>query len=159
MPPACAILRGSPWNAFPSRRTRPTRFLSASAACPSPCCSITSAACITSAPFFALRTRRRLKSFFSAALRAGRPSTPFRRRRWERRNRLPGNTAGAPRFPVCVVFGHEVEGIQPRLSALCDTHVRIPMLGAKHSLNVATAGGVVLYELLRKYRGLAVALP
>ncbi len=26
------------------------------------------------------------------------------------------------------------------------------MLGRKHSLNVATAGGVVLYELLRKYR-------
>ena len=26
------------------------------------------------------------------------------------------------------------------------------MLGAKHSLNVATAGGVVVYELLRKYR-------
>jgi tRNA G18 (ribose-2'-O)-methylase SpoU len=26
------------------------------------------------------------------------------------------------------------------------------MLGTKHSLNVATAGGVVLYELLRKYR-------
>jgi len=64
----------------------------------------------------------------------------------------------APRFPVCVVFGHEVEGIQPELSALCDTHVRIPMLGAKHSLNVATAGGVVLYELLRKYRNLAGAV-
>jgi tRNA G18 (ribose-2'-O)-methylase SpoU len=29
------------------------------------------------------------------------------------------------------------------------------MLGTKHSLNVATAGGVVLYELLRKYRNLA----
>jgi tRNA(Leu) C34 or U34 (ribose-2'-O)-methylase TrmL len=28
------------------------------------------------------------------------------------------------------------------------------MLGSKHSLNVATAGGVVIYELLRKYRGL-----
>jgi tRNA G18 (ribose-2'-O)-methylase SpoU len=27
------------------------------------------------------------------------------------------------------------------------------MLGAKHSLNVATAGGIVIYELLRKYRG------
>jgi tRNA G18 (ribose-2'-O)-methylase SpoU len=26
------------------------------------------------------------------------------------------------------------------------------MLGRKHSLNVATAGGVVIYELLRKYR-------
>ena len=61
-----------------------------------------------------------------------------------------------PRFPVCVVFGHEVEGIRPEVSALCDTHVRIPMLGTKHSLNVATAGGVVIYELLRKYRTLAL---
>jgi tRNA G18 (ribose-2'-O)-methylase SpoU len=59
-----------------------------------------------------------------------------------------------PRFPVCVVFGHEVEGVRPELSALCDTHIRIPMLGTKHSLNVATAGGVVIYELLRKYRAL-----
>src|SRR5438309_11062000 len=41
-----------------------------------------------------------------------------------------------PRFPVCLVFGHEVEGVRPELAALCDTHVRIPMLGAKHSLNV-----------------------
>lgn len=57
----------------------------------------------------------------------------------------------APRFPVCLIFGHEVEGIRPDVSALADTHVRIPMLGIKHSLNVATAGGVVLYELLRKH--------
>ena len=57
-----------------------------------------------------------------------------------------------PRFPVCLVFGHETDGIRPELMALCDTHVRIPMLGRKHSLNVATAGGVLLYELLRKYR-------
>ena len=59
-----------------------------------------------------------------------------------------------PRFPLCLIFGHEVEGIRPDVSALCDTHIRIPMLGLKHSLNVATAGGVVLYEVLRKYRGL-----
>jgi 23S rRNA (guanosine2251-2'-O)-methyltransferase len=59
-----------------------------------------------------------------------------------------------PRFPVCLVFGHEVDGVRPELLALCDTHVRIPMLGRKHSLNVATAGGVVIYELLRKYRRL-----
>lgn len=59
-----------------------------------------------------------------------------------------------PRFPVCVVFGNEVEGLRPELMALADTHVRIPMLGRKESLNVATAGGIVLYELLRKYRAL-----
>jgi tRNA G18 (ribose-2'-O)-methylase SpoU len=59
-----------------------------------------------------------------------------------------------PQFPVCLIFGNEKEGVSPELLELCDTHVRIPMLGFKHSLNVATAGGVVLYELLRKYREL-----
>jgi len=59
-----------------------------------------------------------------------------------------------PSFPVCVVFGHEVDGIRPQIAERCDTHVRIPMLGIKHSLNVATAGGVAIYELLRKYREL-----
>jgi tRNA G18 (ribose-2'-O)-methylase SpoU len=59
-----------------------------------------------------------------------------------------------PSFPVCIAFGNEVEGLGAALRERCDTHVRIPMLGQKHSLNVATAGGVVIYELLRKYRGL-----
>jgi len=59
-----------------------------------------------------------------------------------------------PRFPVCIVFGNELEGICPEVSARCDIQIRIPMLGLKHSLNVATAGGVVIYELLRKYREL-----
>lgn len=57
-----------------------------------------------------------------------------------------------PVFPVCLVFGHEVDGIRPEVAEKCDVHIRIPMLGMKHSLNVATAGGVVLFELLRKYR-------
>ena len=59
-----------------------------------------------------------------------------------------------PRFPLCVAFGNEVEGLRPELLQLATTHVRIPMVGHKKSLNVATAGGVVLYELLRKYRTL-----
>jgi tRNA G18 (ribose-2'-O)-methylase SpoU len=59
-----------------------------------------------------------------------------------------------PRFPVCVIFGHEVAGLSPEVEGLADTHIRIPMLGMKHSLNVATAAGVVLFELLRKYRAL-----
>jgi tRNA G18 (ribose-2'-O)-methylase SpoU len=57
-----------------------------------------------------------------------------------------------PRFPVCIIFGNEITGVTPELIEKCDTHVRIPMLGLKHSLNVATAGGIVIYELLRKYR-------
>jgi tRNA G18 (ribose-2'-O)-methylase SpoU len=57
-----------------------------------------------------------------------------------------------PNFPVCVAFGNEVDGLRPELLELADSHVRIPMLGKKTSLNVATAAGIVLYELLRKYR-------
>ena len=57
-----------------------------------------------------------------------------------------------PRFPVCVVFGNEVEGLSEEVSAACDVYVRVPMLGLKQSLNVSVAGGVVLFELLRKYR-------
>ncbi len=59
-----------------------------------------------------------------------------------------------PHFPVCVLFGSEVDGLDAATAAMADTFVRIPMLGLKHSLNVATAGGVVLFELLRKYRAL-----
>ncbi len=57
-----------------------------------------------------------------------------------------------PRFPVCVVLGNELEGVSAAALERADVRVEIPMLGLKHSLNVATAAGVVLYELLRKYR-------
>ena len=59
-----------------------------------------------------------------------------------------------PRFPVCVLFGHEVDGLPRTLLNACDTFVRLPMLGLKHSLNVSSAGAIVMYELLRKYREL-----
>ena len=66
--------------------------------------------------------------------------------------------AWQPKFPVCVLFGNEVEGLHPKLLEMANTHVRIPMLGQKTSLNVATAAGIVLYELLRKYRMLTMNL-
>ena len=53
---------------------------------------------------------------------------------------------------MLLVLGNEVEGLGAELLEAADTHVRIPMLGMKHSLNVATAGGIAIYELLRKYR-------
>lgn len=61
-----------------------------------------------------------------------------------------------PRFPLCVAFGNEVDGLRPELLEMAEAHVRIPMLGQKKSLNVATAGGIVLYELLRKFRSLGM---
>lgn len=58
----------------------------------------------------------------------------------------------APRWPVAVLFGHEVDGLPPHVLERCRTHVRVPMRGQKRSLNVATAGGVVMYELARRWR-------
>jgi 23S rRNA (guanosine2251-2'-O)-methyltransferase len=55
----------------------------------------------------------------------------------------------SPDWPVCLVLGHEREGVSPALATLFDSVIRIPMLGRKGSLNVATAAGVALYELLR----------
>lgn len=57
-----------------------------------------------------------------------------------------------PRFPVLIVFGHEVEGLPAEIVERCNMRVRIPMIGTKRSLNVATAGGVAMYELFRKMR-------
>lgn len=56
--------------------------------------------------------------------------------------------------PVALVFGNEVVGINPDVLALCDAAVRIPMMGFKNTINVATAFGVVSYEVLRRWNAL-----
>lgn len=57
-----------------------------------------------------------------------------------------------PTFPTCVVFGNEVDGVAPEVLERADVCVQLPMAGMKDSLNVAVAGGAMLYELLRKLR-------
>lgn len=53
--------------------------------------------------------------------------------------------------PVLLLFGHEVGGIRPGLLARADRRVAIPMGGHKESLNVATAYGVIVFEILRQF--------
>jgi 23S rRNA (guanosine2251-2'-O)-methyltransferase len=50
---------------------------------------------------------------------------------------------------IAVIFGNEVTGVEQATIALCDGTIEIPQLGMKHSLNIATAAGVVLWELVR----------
>ena len=50
---------------------------------------------------------------------------------------------------VAVVFGNEVKGVEQSTIDLCDGCIEIPQLGMKHSLNIATAAGVVLWEFVR----------
>jgi tRNA G18 (ribose-2'-O)-methylase SpoU len=54
-----------------------------------------------------------------------------------------------PKDKIAVVFGNEVTGVEQSTIALCDGCIEIPQLGMKHSLNIATAAGVVLWELVR----------
>ena len=53
--------------------------------------------------------------------------------------------------PVAIVFGNEVTGINEKVLSRCDFAVCIPMCGYKNSINVATAFGVILYEVLRQW--------
>jgi len=54
------------------------------------------------------------------------------------------------RFPVCFVFGYEIEGISQSVLDLCHGAIEIPMYGFKGSLNVAVSCAIVLYEALRR---------
>jgi tRNA G18 (ribose-2'-O)-methylase SpoU len=63
----------------------------------------------------------------------------------------PERLAGGP---ICLVVGHEVSGVDPRILEQCERILRLPMLGIKGSLNVSVAFGVALY-VLRFGRGRA----
>lgn len=51
---------------------------------------------------------------------------------------------------LAVVLGSEGLGIRPLIRQECDFLVSLPMRGKVDSLNVAVAGGIFLYELLRQ---------
>ncbi|MCC6153449.1 MAG: RNA methyltransferase [Candidatus Hydrogenedentes bacterium] len=53
--------------------------------------------------------------------------------------------------PVAIVFGNEVTGIAPETIDRCAGIVQIPMHGYKNTINVATAYGVIQYEILRQW--------
>jgi 23S rRNA (guanosine2251-2'-O)-methyltransferase len=59
-------------------------------------------------------------------------------------------------FPdrLVVVLGSEGKGLRPVTLRECDFVVSIPMLGKIASLNVAVAGAVLLYELVRRGRAI-----
>lgn len=55
----------------------------------------------------------------------------------------------APNDKIAVIFGNEVTGVEAATIQQCEGCIEIPQFGMKHSLNIATAAGVVLWELVR----------
>lgn len=51
---------------------------------------------------------------------------------------------------VAIIMGNEVSGVEQATIAASDGCIEIPQLGMKHSLNIATAAGVVLWEFIRE---------
>ena len=52
---------------------------------------------------------------------------------------------------TALVFGNEVTGVEQSTILLCDGCIEIPQGGTKHSLNIATAAGIVLWEMVRQH--------
>ena len=53
--------------------------------------------------------------------------------------------------PLALVLGNELIGVDTDVLEECDGVLQIPMFGLKNSLNVATAGTIVMWEALRQW--------
>ncbi|KKP41044.1 MAG: tRNA/rRNA methyltransferase (spou) [Candidatus Peregrinibacteria bacterium GW2011_GWC2_33_13] len=52
--------------------------------------------------------------------------------------------------PIAIIVGNEIEGISEAVLNISDKVLHIPMLGKKESLNVSTAFGIGVYQILNK---------
>jgi len=50
-------------------------------------------------------------------------------------------------YPIALILGNEVDGVQQELINLCDGCLEIPQFGSKHSLNVAVSAGIAIWHL------------
>lgn len=52
------------------------------------------------------------------------------------------------KLPICLVVGHESEGISQEVLKMADATVEIPMFGVNKSLNVMISLAIVLYQII-----------
>ncbi len=64
----------------------------------------------------------------------------------EQHTRSRPYTSFVPSGKVALIVGPEVEGLSDELVLQCDEMLEIPMYGAKESLNVSVAAGIMLYH-------------
>lgn len=54
------------------------------------------------------------------------------------------------KLPLCVVVGHESEGVSQEVLEMADEIVEIPMFGVNISLNVVVSLGIILYKAVEQ---------
>lgn len=52
---------------------------------------------------------------------------------------------------IAVVLGNEVKGVHQEVVDACDGCIELPQFGTKHSLNVSTTAGIVIWHLAQQY--------
>ena len=57
-----------------------------------------------------------------------------------------------PDKKYAVVFGNEVKGVNQEVVDCCNGCLEIPQFGTKHSLNVSTTAGIVMWEMMKKVK-------
>ncbi|MBI9070659.1 MAG: RNA methyltransferase [Melioribacteraceae bacterium] len=60
---------------------------------------------------------------------------------------IPHHDLPKSEFPVCLIVGNEIKGVDQELLDLCDFALEIPQYGIKQSLNVGVAYGIAIFEL------------
>lgn len=65
---------------------------------------------------------------------------------------IPYDSLSKKYFPLCLIVGNEVSGIDDDVLAHCDLSLEIPQYGVKHSLNAAVSVGIALFELIKASR-------
>jgi tRNA G18 (ribose-2'-O)-methylase SpoU len=53
---------------------------------------------------------------------------------------------------LALVFGNEVDGVEQSIVSASDYVIEIPQFGTKHSLNIRVSAGVVVWDLVSKWR-------
>lgn len=54
--------------------------------------------------------------------------------------------------PYAIIMGNESKGMSPEMSEQCDVLLKIPIFGNAESLNVGTAAGIVIYDIVKDFK-------
>lgn len=63
---------------------------------------------------------------------------------------LQNLSLGDDKGKYAIVMGNEVKGVNQEVVDMCDGCIEIPQFGTKHSLNVSTTAGIVIWEFAKK---------
>ena len=60
------------------------------------------------------------------------------------------NLKTEPGRHYAIVLGNEVKGVKQEVVDRCDGCIEVPQFGTKHSLNVASTAGIVIWEFAKQ---------